>query len=103
MLLEFSELAANRFKDEGFDVHEIRSSADQHAFLTAQEAEVEKVAPRGGGWKHEEPGEIIVQEMIVKDNDEDWDLERILTAEEAKPLDCELRCVHCRRNGFSQA
>lgn len=53
------------------NIHSIPSLTDQRAFLTAEVAEVEEVAPSGGGLVHEEPVEIVELDMIVEVDDKD--------------------------------
>lgn len=72
------------FKADSLDLHGILSIADQRAFVTAEAVEVENVAPSGGGEIHEEPKEIVESDVVVEDDDEDWDLVVIMTGEEVK-------------------
>lgn len=84
MRLDFAELTVRRFKDRGFNIHGIPSIADQQSFVVAEVAEVEEAAPSGVGSVHEKTGEIIKPDIIVEDDDENLDLESIMTAEEVK-------------------
>lgn len=84
MRLDFAELEVRCLKDRGSDILGIFSIADQRLFVTTQVAEDENVAPRDGGSVHEEPGEVFEPDVIVEDDDEDYDLKRIMTAKEVK-------------------
>lgn len=75
MRLDFAELAARHFKSGGFDIHGILSIFNQGTVTTVRIAEVEEVAPSGGASVHEELGKIVEPDVVVEDDDEDWDLE----------------------------
>lgn len=81
---EYAEFAVRRCKDKSSGIHETLSFANQRAFVTAKVARVEKVAPSGGNSLLEKPGEIVEPGVNVKNDDENWDLEGIMTLEEDK-------------------
>lgn len=74
----------HRFKDEGFNTHEIDSIADQRTFVTMEVAKVEEAALNDVGSVHVEHEEIVKPGVTVEDNDEDWDLEGIMLAAEVE-------------------
>lgn len=71
--------------------------------MTAEVAEVEKVAPNDGGTIHDYLGKIVEPDEVVQDRDKDWDFEGIMTAVEMKPVEGEGTYVHSRRNVAPQA
>lgn len=72
------------FKDRASVIHGTPSIADQRALLTEGVAEAEEVAPKGGGLIHEEAIEIVKSNTIVEDNDVNWALGSIMTAEKVE-------------------
>lgn len=42
-------------------------------------------------------GEIVEPDVIVENNDKDWDLERIMT-KKSKPVECKVKFMLCRRD-----
>lgn len=82
MRLDLAELAVVCFKDVCYNINGIFSIADQRAFVTVDVADVEEAAPSGYGSEHEKLGEIIEPDGFVEDDDEDWELEAFMTAEE---------------------
>lgn len=71
-----------RFEDGGFKIPEFFSFVNPRGFVTAEVAEVEEFALSGGGSVHKELREIAKSYVTVKNDDGDWDLEAIITAEE---------------------
>lgn len=69
---------------ENFDIHGTPGITDQHAFVMADVAKVEKAVPSGGGLICEESEEIVEPDEIVVENDKDWDLVGIMTAVEVE-------------------
>lgn len=66
MEYEFSNLELLRIQAKGSNLHEIRSVADQRAFVEAEVAEVEKAFPVGGSTAGSEPGTIVEPNQIAK-------------------------------------
>lgn len=84
MWIDLAELAVHRFKDGGSDIHGIPSVFNQCVLVTAKTAEVDEVVPSSGGSVHKKPGEIVIPDVIVENNDEDSDLEGIMTAKKSR-------------------
>lgn len=86
MQLYFVEFAVRRLKDRSAKMHGILIIADRREFATAVVAEFKKVARSNGGLVHvhEKLGEIFKPDVIVQNDDEDWDLVSIMTAEEVE-------------------
>lgn len=64
-------------------------------FQTAEIDEIKKLASSGGGWIHEKPGKIVEPDVCFEKDDEDCNLECIMTVEEvdASGLQGELRAL----------
>lgn len=82
MRLEFEELAVRRSKEGGSNIYGTPSIADQRAFVTMEVAKVKNFAHTGDSLIHEKPGEIVEQDVIVGDDNEDWNLEGTRMAED---------------------
>lgn len=50
----------------------------------SRESQCQKVAPSGGGSVHEESEKIFKPNVIVEEEDENWNVEGIMTAEKTK-------------------
>lgn len=68
----------------GLQLYGIPNIADQRAFLEAEGAKVEEVAPCGGGFVHEKIGKIFEPDAILEIDNKDWSLKGIMTAEEVE-------------------
>lgn len=100
--LDFAELTVRRFKDGGSNIHGISYVNNQRAFVTLEVVEFEEVAPSGCGLVHGETGEIVEPDVIVEDDDKDWNLEGTIPAKEVKAS--ELRgkmCVLQKKRRFA--
>lgn len=63
-----------RFEAGGSKIHEITSIVDHLAFVIAEVADVVEIAPNDGSSIHQEPGEIVEPDEVVKDDEKDRDL-----------------------------
>lgn len=80
MRLASVKLVVHCLNDEGFSIHEIPSITNQRAFVTAELAKFEVVAPSVCGLLHGKPGEVFKAEVVFKDDDQDRNLGGIMTA-----------------------
>lgn len=73
-----------RFRYRDFNIYGAPSIADERIYVVAEVGGVEKAAPNGGCSVQEEPGEIVDPDVIIEDDDEDWDLMGIVTAKKVE-------------------
>lgn len=72
------------FKNGDFGMHGISSLKNQRAFVAVQVGEVEEAALSGGSLVYENPRETGKLHVIIKNDDEDWNFESTMTAEESQ-------------------
>lgn len=101
MRLDFPELAVRRFMAGGLDIHGTSRIADRRAFVTAEVAKVEEVAPDGGGVIQEELGETTEPDVMFEDDDEDWDIDGIMSAKELEASALQGKISVLRKKYFS--
>lgn len=72
---------------------------NQQTFVAAGIAKIEEAAPSGGGLEHEEPGETVNSDVNIEKNDEDKDLNGVMTVEivEARWLRGRIHALQERR------
>lgn len=72
------------FQRRRTDIYGTHSITYQYSFVAVEVAVFEERAPSGSDLIYEKPWKIVKPDPVVVDDDEDWDLECIMTAKELK-------------------